>query len=143
MTTSNNTLAILKTAFARAAWADAWSSAMEEAGRSSELSGQEITEIMPPVPDDALHMARTALFDFERINGVPCGAAACVCQRGKAPCSQDMASFAHCLYMESAGHGVGFGDGPGRDYIRDCFQLPSVGMGADNLRAIADEMLGG
>lgn len=49
-------------------WGDAWATWMEENGRSGELSGKEITEIMPPIPDRVYNFCYRMLGRIEELN---------------------------------------------------------------------------
>jgi len=59
---------ILEKGMAEALWADAWASAEQEAGRSH--GGEEIMDIMPEVPREALIDAYRLAGHFEEANGM-------------------------------------------------------------------------
>lgn len=107
--------------FAQAAWADAWANHVEETECQS-LSGAEITDVMPDVEPNADYVARVFLADFRRANDMV--ELAEVAKRMGA--ESDPQDFGFSLYMEAVGHGVGWGDKPGREHIQDCYTLPYV-----------------
>lgn len=94
---------------ARCLWATAWAKWMEDAGRGRELSGNDITAIMPEVPACVESMAR-------RLTEKTFGMNAEVCYqtfKSNIPevCYEDRdlspETFGHYMTMEAMGEGVG------------------------------------
>lgn len=98
-------------AIARCFFCDAWASAMEEAGRSSEMSQREILDIAPETNEEAYNVAVGLVRDIEAVNGITFTAWVEMVRalpRDKysdRDINQDDI-FGHYLAMESLGHGV-------------------------------------
>lgn len=104
---------VFEEGMAKALWADAWASAEEEAGRSH--SGEEIMDIMPEVPHEALIDAYRLVGYFEEANGVSLSQlfdqAMNADQIDPAIVSNDYKeSFGHYLAMAAIGSGVSWFD---------------------------------
>lgn len=117
---------VIEGAMARLLWALAWADAMEEAGRSREMSGKEITHIMPPVPPLAYRCAERIAGEIEGWVGAQYGhvggrslhvmftdawkehTGAARAREGAS--DEDRVRFGECLVYQYVGHGVSWTD---------------------------------
>lgn len=103
---------------ARTFFVSAWADAMEEAGRSRELSGQNLMDIAPETPDEAYEKAGEAARRIEDANGAALSAlyekmAGMPGRHRREPTPDD---FGFSLAMMYMGSGVSwFDDHPGSD----------------------------
>lgn len=98
---------------ASALWATAWADHVEEHGCES-LSGMQIEDAMPIVPEAADRMAAELVAEFESKNGKSIeelfkDAVAADETEGKS-CAGEEESFGHDLAMQAMGHGVSWFD---------------------------------
>jgi hypothetical protein len=107
--------------FARALFVMAWAGAMEERGRSREMSGKDLMDLAPATPPFAVAAARICLVELEQLNfptGDERSREEVERQGGNALASyfeeafedEDPNEFGHYLAMEMLGHGVAWSD---------------------------------
>jgi hypothetical protein len=99
-------------AAARAMFVSAWADAMEEAGRSEEISGVELYDVAPDTPAEARKAARALSRAYEQANGKKLKSLwkLAVTVPGKHYREPDLEDFGYSLAMQSLGHGVGWED---------------------------------
>jgi|SRR5215469_9290773 len=94
-------------------WGDAWATHVEEHDCCS-LAGQEITHIMPTIPDKAFAMARELVTRLESANGCTVEQLFARAKAADPTVTDDAAErFGDCLAWEAMGAGVSWED----DYL--------------------------
>jgi hypothetical protein len=101
------TASLLEEGTAKALWATIWADQMEELGLSSHLSGTEITDVMPEVPNEARALAEKFLAEVEKLNSKKL---------------DDDEELGWYLAMEAMGHRVSWND----DHEEHGLQLPHL-----------------
>ena len=109
---------------AKAYWADAWASQMEEMQLSGHLSGMEIMDVMPQeLPAKAMEIAKKLYAEIEKDNNIKLED---FTPPGEEDFDKDL--FGHYLAMEAMGHGVGWSDdhedhGLEIPYVEESYEL--------------------
>ena len=109
---------------AKAYWADAWASQMEEMQLSGHLSGMEIMDVMPQeIPAKAMEIAKKLYAKIEKDNNIKLED---FTPPGEEDFDKDL--FGHYLAMEAMGHGVGWSDdhedhGLEIPYVEESYEL--------------------
>lgn len=99
---------------ANALWATAWADEMDELGLSSHLSGTEITEVMPPIPQEAHVLAEKLIERIETTNAISFDTFVLPgFEEGEVFDGDNLGWY---LAMESMGHGVAWTDNHAEDH---------------------------
>lgn len=98
--------------FAKTLWADAWADWNDDNDdhpMHANVSGEEIMDVMPPIPDDVSELARVAFGKIADLNG-GCEDFLKACEAVFKRDGSNIEYLAHYLIMESMGHGVAYED---------------------------------
>jgi hypothetical protein len=114
-------------AAARAAWVDAWASAIEEAGGRAGGPGVDLMDVAPETPSEAVTFAEKWAEMFQRFNGLSLSDAFARMVANGIASEDDASDFGHYSMMQAMGHGVAWTD----DHDAHGYKLPSAAFHAD------------
>lgn len=88
----------------------AWADELEEHGLSSHISGQDILEVMPPVPQKAVELARAFIEKVQSLNNVNLTEFIPPGSDPETWSQDDEETLGHYLALEAMGHGATYMD---------------------------------